>query len=106
MIMLKTIDSIPMGGTDCAIPMGVAWQEKWPIDVFHVYTDSETKVGHMHPHQALQRYRDQLGINAKLAVVAMASNGFTIADPTDAGMLDVVGCDTSTPNVLAEFARM
>jgi 60 kDa SS-A/Ro ribonucleoprotein len=32
------------------------------------------------------------------------SNGFSIADPRDAGMLDVVGFDTSTPEVIAGFA--
>jgi 60 kDa SS-A/Ro ribonucleoprotein len=35
----------------------------------------------------------------------MTSNGFAIADPDDAGMLDVVGFDASTPPVLADFAR-
>jgi 60 kDa SS-A/Ro ribonucleoprotein len=37
-------------------------------------------------------------------VVGMASNGFSIADPKDAGMLDVVGFDTAAPQVLADFA--
>ena len=35
----------------------------------------------------------------------MVSNGFTIADPNDAGMLDVVGFDTATPQLIADFAR-
>jgi 60 kDa SS-A/Ro ribonucleoprotein len=35
----------------------------------------------------------------------MTSNGFSIADPDDAGMLDVVGFDTATPPVIADFAR-
>jgi 60 kDa SS-A/Ro ribonucleoprotein len=38
-------------------------------------------------------------------VVACVSNGFTIADPDDAGMLDVVGIDISTPQLIADFAR-
>jgi hypothetical protein len=33
----------------------------------------------------------------------MASNGFTIADPDDAGMLDVVGFDAAVPQVVADF---
>jgi 60 kDa SS-A/Ro ribonucleoprotein len=33
----------------------------------------------------------------------MASNGFSIADPEDAGMLDVVGFDTVAPSVIGEF---
>jgi len=44
-----------------------------------------------------------MGIAAKLIVVAMTSNGFTIADPDDAGMLDVVGFDTATPQVISDF---
>jgi 60 kDa SS-A/Ro ribonucleoprotein len=35
----------------------------------------------------------------------MASNGFTIADPEDAGMLDVVGFDAAAPQLIADFAR-
>jgi 60 kDa SS-A/Ro ribonucleoprotein len=35
----------------------------------------------------------------------MASNGFTIADPNDAGMLDVVGFDAAAPQLIADFAR-
>jgi 60 kDa SS-A/Ro ribonucleoprotein len=35
----------------------------------------------------------------------MASNGLTNADPDDAGMLDVVGFDTATPSILADYAN-
>jgi 60 kDa SS-A/Ro ribonucleoprotein len=35
----------------------------------------------------------------------MVSNGFSIADPDDGGMLDVVGFDASAPTVMADFAR-
>ena len=38
------------------------------------------------------------------AVVAMTSNGFSIADPDDGEMLDVVGFDTSAPQVITDFA--
>jgi 60 kDa SS-A/Ro ribonucleoprotein len=38
-------------------------------------------------------------------VVANASNGFTAADPEDAGMLDAVGFDAATPQLIADFAR-
>jgi 60 kDa SS-A/Ro ribonucleoprotein len=34
----------------------------------------------------------------------MCSNGFTIANPNDPGMLDVVGFDTTVPQALREFA--
>jgi 60 kDa SS-A/Ro ribonucleoprotein len=44
-----------------------------------------------------------MGIAAKLVVVAMSSDGFSIADPDDAGVLDVVGFDTATPRVISDF---
>ncbi|HEV3051923.1 MAG TPA: hypothetical protein VGX50_16565, partial [Longimicrobium sp.] len=65
----------------------------------------ETWAGSIHPAQALRKYRERTGIPAKLVVVGMASNGFTIADPNDAGMLDVVGFDAAAPQLIADFAR-
>ena len=35
----------------------------------------------------------------------MASNGFSNADPADPGMLDVVGFDTATSQLISDFAR-
>lgn len=99
-----TMDGIPFGRTDCAQPMIYAQQNKIPVDVFVIYTDSETWFGSIHPVQALQQYRERMGIGAKLVVVGMVSNGFSIADPSDAGMLDVVGFDTAVPAVMADFA--
>jgi 60 kDa SS-A/Ro ribonucleoprotein len=102
--VVKTTDALPFGGTDCALPMIWAADNKVPVDVFCVYTDSETWAGAIHPAQALAAYRQKMGIGAKLVVIGMVSNGFTIADPNDAGMLDVVGFDTATPSVIADFA--
>jgi 60 kDa SS-A/Ro ribonucleoprotein len=82
-----------------------AMANKVKADVFVIYTDSETWFGKIHPVQALQQYRQKMGIAAKLVVVGMVSNGFTIADPQDAGMLDVVGFGTDVPRVMADFMR-
>lgn len=101
--VVRAIGNLPFGGTDCALPMVEALKHRWAVDAFVVFTDSETWAGNIHPVQALRDYRERMGIAAKLVVVAMASNGFSIADPDDAGMLDVVGFDTSTPTVLADF---
>ncbi|MBI4493063.1 MAG: TROVE domain-containing protein [Chloroflexi bacterium] len=103
--VLKATDGLPFGGTDCALPMLWATQRKVEVDVFVVYTDSETWFGKVHPVQALRQYRQRLGIPAKLIVIGMVSNAFSIADPDDAGMLDVVGFDTAAPNLMADFAR-
>ena len=101
--VVQSISNLPFGGTDCALPMVEALKHRWEVDAFVVYTDSETWAGDIHPAQALRRYRERMGIAAKLVVVAMTSNGFSIADPDDAGMLDVVGFDTATPQVISDF---
>jgi hypothetical protein len=72
---------------------------------FVTYTDSETWSGNIHPAQALRQYRSEFVSDAKAVVVGMTSNGFTLADPNDRGMLDVVGFDTSVPAVIANFVR-
>ena len=102
---VKAVSNLPFGGTDCALPMLYALERGIEVDAFHVYTDNETWAGAVHPVKALQQYRQQTGIPAKLVVVGMTSTGFSIADPNDAGMLDVVGFDAGAPAVMADFIR-
>jgi 60 kDa SS-A/Ro ribonucleoprotein len=102
---VKAVSNLPFGGTDCALPMVYAQALEKEIDTFVIYTDSETWAGAVHPVQALRDYRQASGIDARLVVVGMVSNGFSIADPADGGMLDVVGFDTASPQLIADFAR-
>src|SRR5215470_14302404 len=102
---VRATAGLPFGRTDCALPMLYALEKGLTVDAFVVYTDSETWAGRIHPVEALRAYRRRTGIAAKLVEVGMVSNGFSIADPNDAGMLDVVGFDTATPAVIADFAR-
>jgi 60 kDa SS-A/Ro ribonucleoprotein len=128
--VVRTFSGLSFGGTDCALPMlwasgfvprgapqrqtmggRLSWVQVMddtgdavPLDTFIVYTDAETWAGSIHPSQALVKYREKVGVNARLVVVGMTSNGFTIADPNDPGMLDVVGFDTSTPQVISDFS--
>jgi 60 kDa SS-A/Ro ribonucleoprotein len=103
--VLKKTRSINGGGTDCALPMLHALDAGLSVDVFQVFTDNETWAGRVHPSVALRQYRQRTGIAAKLIVVGMTSTGFSIADPDDGGMLDVVGFDSAAPAVMADFAR-
>lgn len=103
--IVSSIANLPFGGTDCSLPMLYATQNKLEVDVFQIFTDNETYAGNPHPFQALREYRQKSGRNAKLVVVGMTATEFSIADPTDAGMLDVVGFDTATPNAVAEFVK-
>ena len=103
--VVKVTQEMPFGGTDCALPMIHATRQGLEVDTFVVYTDNETWAGDVHPHQALRAYREQTGIPAKLVVVGMTATGFSIADPDDAGMLDIAGFDAAVPNLITEFAR-
>ena len=102
--VLTKISGLPFAGTDCALPMLWATEHRVPVDVFVVYTDSETWCGNVHPSRALAQYRQRMGIDARLVVVGMVSNRFSIADPQDPGMLDVVGFDTAAPRLMRDFA--
>ncbi|KAJ3350703.1 60 kDa SS-A/Ro ribonucleoprotein [Allomyces javanicus] len=97
---------MPFGGTDCAQPMVYAKQERKSYDAFVVLTDNETWYGSIHPAKALRQYRaaPEFGVaDAKLAVIAFEASNRSIADPQDPGMMDMVGFDSSGPEVLRSF---
>ena len=101
--VLEASRRLPFSSTDCALPMLWATHNRIPVDAFVVYTDSETNSGTVHPHVALENYRQRLGRAAKLVVCGMTATNVSIANPQDAGMMDVVGFDTSAPAVMADF---
>lgn len=97
--------SAPFGSTDCALPMVTALKDRTPVDVFVVYTDSETYAPNVHPQVALEQYRKAMGIDAKLIVVGMVNNCLSIANPSDPNILNLAGFDTSTPELISMFSR-
>lgn len=102
---LQRTRAMNFGATDCSVPMIWAMQNRVYADAFIVITDNETWAGTMHPSQALKRYREKMDLQAKQIVIGMTSTNFTIADPNDAGSLDVAGFDSSVPQVIQEFLR-
>lgn len=101
---MKNVLARNFGSTDCAQPMLWALENNVEIDTFVVITDNETWAGTIKPSQALVKYRKATGIDARLAVLAVSGSEFTIADPTDKGMMDFVGFDANAPRVLADFS--
>lgn len=100
------VNGVNFGGTDCALPMQWALKSKIPVDTFVVCTDNETHSGRTgHPFEALEQYRQAMGIDARLIVLAMTPTQFSIANPDDAGMLDIAGMDTNVPGLITDFAR-
>lgn len=101
--VMNVMSGLPFARTDCSLPFIFARENKLPVDLFVVYTDSETFAGRGHPVKELQAFRKSSGRDARSVVVGMVSNGFTIADPTDGGMLDVVGFDSAAPQIISDF---
>ena len=96
--------SVPTGGTDCSLPMVYAMERNTLYDVFVVYTDCDTSGIRYTPADELREYRQRSGIaDAKLIVVGMTSNGFSIADPDDPNMLEMAGFDSNGPQVMKDF---
>ncbi len=102
---IRKTKSMTFGRTDCALPMQYALAKKLMVDTFVVITDNETWSGAVKPAQALRDYRAHMNQNAKLVVVGMTATEFSIADPNDSGMLDVVGFDANVLPVISEFSR-
>ncbi|XP_015491183.1 60 kDa SS-A/Ro ribonucleoprotein isoform X2 [Parus major] len=101
--VLVKMYEIPVGTTDCSLPMIWAQKTQTPADVFIVFTDNETFAGSTPPAVALTEYREKMGIPAKLVVCGMTSRGFTIAGTDDRGMLDICGFDTGALDVIRNF---
>ena len=87
---VRAVDGLPFGATDCALPMlyALALERGSTRSWSHRRRDL---VRRRPPRPGAARLPRATGIDARLVVVGMVSNGFAIADPADAGMLDVVG---------------
>jgi 60 kDa SS-A/Ro ribonucleoprotein len=101
--VLRKTSNMPFRGTNAALPMEYAKQNKQEIDTFVVITDNEVNQGRQ-PFRALNDYRNATGIPARLAVFGMTANDFTIADPDDNASMDFCGFDSNAPRVLADFS--
>jgi hypothetical protein len=102
---LVATNGMNFSSTDCVLPIQHAIKHNLQIDAFIVITDNETYAPNEHPQNALIRYRQLTGIQAKLIVLGMTGNCFTIVDPTDRNTLNLAGFDTSTPEIASMFMR-
>jgi 60 kDa SS-A/Ro ribonucleoprotein len=102
--VLSVMERFSWGGTDCSLPMLHALENNMDnVNKFVVITDSETWAGRMQPVEALARYRKKYVHSAKLIVCGTSVTDFTIADPNDPGMMDIVGFDSAAPQLIQSF---
>ena len=102
---LSATHGMSFSTTDCVLPILHAMKNNILIDTFIMLTDNETFAPSEHPQSALIRYRELTGIQAKLIVIGMTGNCFTIVDPNDRNTLNLAGFDTSTPEIASMFMR-
>jgi 60 kDa SS-A/Ro ribonucleoprotein len=74
------------------------------IDHFIVITDNEVNSG-KHISREMKSYRDKTGRIGSMTVMGMTATEFTLADPNDNRMLDVVGFDSAAPKVVTDFMK-
>jgi 60 kDa SS-A/Ro ribonucleoprotein len=102
--VMAKVQKTQFGGTDCSLPFTYAMNGNKKFDAFMVFTDNET--GGQNPSSILKKYRQKSGIHdAKLVVNGMTAGNFSIADPSDQNMLDVVGFDSAAPHIMSSFIR-
>jgi 60 kDa SS-A/Ro ribonucleoprotein len=104
-LVMRKMEELDWKMTDCAQPMLDAIKQKLLVDCFIVITDNETYFGKTHPFEALKQYRKWSGIDAKMIVLATSTSDCSIADPSDAGMLDVVGFSSDVFQVINYFLK-
>jgi 60 kDa SS-A/Ro ribonucleoprotein len=103
--IMKGVSDLPFGSTDCALPMLYALEKGLRPEVFIIMTDNDTYAGRMHPSEALEKYRRETGIDAKLIVLATTAEGTTITDPQDKNSIDIAGFDSAVMQIISGFAR-
>lgn len=106
--ILSKTNEIPFGGTDCSLPIKYAMNNNLNIETFIVYTDNETWCDRIHVSVLFNKYNKKRindGLSpARCIVCGLTATNFSIADPQNPYMLDVVGCDSAIPNIINEFS--
>lgn len=92
-------------GTNVGVPVEWALDNDIEADAFINYTDNQTWAGSRHPQQALDEYRRKVNPGARMVNVATSPYRGRVSDPEDPGVLEVVGFDTSTPDIISGFVR-
>lgn len=102
--VVRATNSLPHGGTDCALPFTWANENNRDFDAVLILTDNETWAGPIHVHQAANDYRNKVGHDVKLIAVGMTATNYSVVDPKDPSGLNVSGFDSAVPALISDFA--
>jgi 60 kDa SS-A/Ro ribonucleoprotein len=101
--VLKATSKLSGGGTDCAVPIRYALDQKLKVGTFLVITDAQSWAGPKHTSQALREFREQVNPKARMVEMAMTPTSSSLLDPDDTGCLGVAGFDASVPAIIQQF---
>jgi len=102
--VLKKVQLARFGSTNPGALIQYA-AKKGNVEGLVVYTDNEVNQGSSVAAE-MKKYRTKASVaRATMTVVGMTVNNFTLADPKDPDMLDIVGFDTAAPAVMSEFIK-
>lgn len=93
------------GSTNPGLLLEYAIREKKRFDAFVVLTDNDVNGGY-HMHGLLETYRRTVNPKAKMIVVGMTANNFSISKPDDILSMDVSGMDAGILNAIEKFVDM
>jgi len=101
--VIEALSKVPMGATNIGAPVEAALRSGEEFDVFIGYTDNDGNRGKQ-PAELIKAYREKTGIDAKLIMCAFTATNYSVADPNDPGMFDIVGFDPAIPSIISAFA--
>lgn len=101
---MRKMSGKSFAGTRIDVPILEALKKKILVDMFLVITNNNMGIGRK-PSIVLAEYNKAMKTNARLATIGMVSNGFTIAEPNNPNMLDIVSFDTATLEIVRRFAQ-
>ncbi len=91
------------GEADCTQPIRWALKQRSEVDAFVILASALTDAMYSQITEAIESYRQTLGVPAKVVVIAMSANRQPKQMPHDRGLLTVSGFDIATPRLVVNF---
>jgi 60 kDa SS-A/Ro ribonucleoprotein len=101
--VMNALRGLPMAGTDIPLVIDVATRERYNVDVFAIYTDSENGNRNRAATHSLAEYRNKVNADAKLVIISTEYNQWSNSGNLP-NTLEVAGFDTAVPRIVSEFA--
>lgn len=93
-------DNLPFSFTNAALQIEKAIEDGQVYDAFITITDNETQ---FKVDDVLAQYRKDVNPDAKLVVISVTGDKFSVNDPHDLNGLDVCGADAASLNYVTDF---